>query len=71
MKVSPRFSSARFTASPFRFWLSIALGFTVAFLAALLVVRTVVGFVARHGFAPFAWYRIALGTLALVVLSLG
>jgi len=51
--------------------LVIALGFTVAFLAALLVVRTVVGFVARHGFAPFAWYRIALGTLALVVLSLG
>lgn len=34
MKVSPRFSSARFTASPFRFWLSIALGFTVASIAA-------------------------------------
>jgi undecaprenyl pyrophosphate phosphatase UppP len=29
-----------------------------------------VGFVARHGFAPFAWYRIALGTVALGLLIL-
>jgi undecaprenyl-diphosphatase len=46
----------------------IAVGFVAAFVSALLVVRTVVGFVARHGFAPFAWYRIALGTLALGLL---
>ena len=48
----------------------IAVGFAAAFVAALLVVRTVVGFVARHGFAPFAWYRIALGTVALGLLIL-
>jgi undecaprenyl-diphosphatase len=47
----------------------IAVGFVAAFLAALLVVRAVIGFVARHGFAPFAWYRIALGVVALVLLS--
>jgi len=47
----------------------IVVGFVAAFLSALLVVRAVIGFVARHGFAPFAWYRIALGTLALVLLS--
>ena len=46
----------------------IAVGFVAAFVSALLVVRTVVGFVARHGFAPFAWYRIALGTAALGLL---
>ncbi len=46
----------------------IAVGFVVAFLAALLVVRWLVGFVGRHGFAPFAWYRIALGTAMLGVL---
>jgi undecaprenyl-diphosphatase len=51
--------------------LVIAAGFLVAFLAALLVVRALVGFVARHGFAPFAWYRIALGTVALAALALG
>lgn len=48
----------------------IGVGFVVAFLAALLVVRAVIGFVTRHGFAPFAWYRIALGSVALVVLAL-
>ena len=51
--------------------LIIAVGFIVAFLAALLVVRALVGFVTRHGFAPFAWYRIGLGIVALIVLSAG
>jgi len=44
----------------------IAIGFLTAFLSALLVVRWLVGFVGRHGFAPFAWYRIALGSLWLI-----
>jgi undecaprenyl-diphosphatase len=44
----------------------IAIGFATAFVSALLVVRWLVGFVTRHGFAPFAWYRIALGSIALV-----
>ena len=48
----------------------IAVGFVVAFLAALVVVRWLVGFVARHGFAPFAYYRIALGAVMLAVLTL-
>jgi undecaprenyl-diphosphatase len=48
----------------------IAVGFVAAFVSALLVVRTVVNFVARHGFAPFAWYRIGLGSVALVLLAL-
>src|SRR5882724_5745855 len=42
----------------------IAIGFVVAFICALFVVRTLVGFVSRHGFGVFAWYRIALGGLA-------
>jgi len=47
----------------------IAIGFVVAFFSALLVVKTFVGFVGRHGFAPFAWYRIAAGIVALAGLS--
>lgn len=47
---------------------TIAVGFTTAFLAGLLVVRSVVAFVGRHGFAPFAWYRIAIGTAMLAIL---
>ncbi len=43
----------------------IAVGFVVAFVVALIVVRAFVAFISRHGFGPFAWYRIAAGTAAL------
>jgi undecaprenyl-diphosphatase len=39
----------------------IAIGFAAAFVSALIVVRWLIGFVSRHGFSPFAWYRIAVG----------
>jgi undecaprenyl-diphosphatase len=47
----------------------IGIGFGCAFLVALVVVKAFVAIVARHGFAPFAWYRIAVGSAALVWLS--
>lgn len=43
----------------------IAVGFVMAFFGALLVVRPFLDYVRRSGFAPFAWYRIALGALIL------
>jgi undecaprenyl-diphosphatase len=46
----------------------IAIGFVVAFVVALLVVKWFVGLVGRSGFSPFGWYRIAVGALALVLL---
>ena len=46
----------------------IAIGFIAAFFAALVVVKTFIAFIGRHGFAPFAWYRIAFGGLMLVLL---
>ncbi len=46
----------------------IAVGFVTTFIAALFVVRWAVAFISRHGFAPFAWYRIALGSLGLALL---
>ncbi|EZP54965.1 MULTISPECIES: undecaprenyl-diphosphate phosphatase [Sphingomonas] len=51
-------------------WLSIAIGFVVSFVVALVVIRWFVGIVSRHGFAPFAWYRIVIGAVALVALQL-
>lgn len=45
---------------------AIGIGFTVAFVVALLVVRGFVALVGRFGFAPFAWYRIVVGSIALV-----
>ena len=52
-------------------WGEIALGFTAAFLVALAVIRLFVAYVSRHGFAPFAWYRILLGGGTLLWLALG
>lgn len=51
-------------------WDSIALGFIVSFIVALLVIKWFVGLVSRRGFVPFAWYRIIAGIGALVWLSL-
>jgi undecaprenyl-diphosphatase len=47
----------------------IALGFVCALAAAVITVRKVVDFVGRHGFAPFAYWRIAVGALGLVGLA--
>jgi undecaprenyl-diphosphatase len=46
----------------------IAVGFLASFIVALLVVRWVLGYVSRHGFAPFAYYRIVFGSLMLILL---
>jgi undecaprenyl-diphosphatase len=50
---------------------AVALGFVVSFVVAIVVVRAFVHYISRHGFAPFAWYRIVAGVAALVWLSLG
>ena len=44
-----------------------AVGFIVAFLAALPVVRWLVRYVSNHSFVPFAWYRIAFGILIVAL----
>ena len=48
----------------------IAVGFAVSFISALLVVKPFLTIVSRIGFAPFAYYRVALGTLVLTLLWL-
>jgi undecaprenyl-diphosphatase len=49
----------------------IAVGFALAFVAALVVVRPFLRYVARRGFAPFAWYRIIAGVLLGALLLAG
>jgi undecaprenyl-diphosphatase len=44
---------------------AIGLGFVVAFVVALAVVKGFVALTGRYGFAPFAWYRIVVGGVAL------
>jgi undecaprenyl-diphosphatase len=43
----------------------IAAGFVAAFLSALVVVRTLLDYVSRHGYTPFAWWRIIVGSAGL------
>lgn len=45
---------------------AIAIGFGTAFVVALVVVKAFVAVVSRYGFAPFAWYRIVAGGIAIV-----
>jgi len=49
----------------------IAAGFLSAFVVALVVVRTAIAFISRHGFAPFAYYRILVGLAMLGLLAAG
>ena len=45
-------------------WQLILIGCVVAFISALLVIRLFLTYVTRHGFAPFAIYRILFGAVA-------
>jgi undecaprenyl-diphosphatase len=49
----------------------IAIGFAVAFVTAAIVVRWVLSYVSRKGFALFGWWRIIVGSAALVLLWAG
>jgi undecaprenyl-diphosphatase len=42
-------------------WITLAVGFIVSFFVAWGVIAWFMGWVRRHGFVPFAIYRIALG----------
>jgi undecaprenyl-diphosphatase len=46
----------------------IATGFIAAFVVALIVVRYVLDYISRHGFALFAWWRLIVGAAGLAAL---
>ena len=48
-------------------WIVLAIGFVVSFVVALGVVEWFLAWVRRHGFTPFAVYRIVLGIVLLVL----
>jgi undecaprenyl-diphosphatase len=49
----------------------IAIGFVVSFITAIIVVKTFLTYVTRHGFTLFAWWRVIVGTLGLIALAMG
>ncbi|MGI8890272.1 MAG: undecaprenyl-diphosphate phosphatase [Chthoniobacterales bacterium] len=52
-------------------WVVLAIGFVCAFIVAFAVVAWFLHWVRRHGFTPFAIYRIVLGLILLLALSRG
>lgn len=48
----------------------IFVGFLAAFVMGLVVVRSLLAFVSRRGYAPFAWWRIVVGAAGLAGLYL-
>src|ERR1700688_4675163 len=49
----------------------VAIGFVVSFITAIIVMKSFLEYVTRHGFVVFAWWRVIVGTLGLIALALG
>lgn len=49
----------------------IAVGFAVAFVTAIIVVRWLLKYISRHGYTLFGWWRIIVGSAALLALWTG
>jgi undecaprenyl-diphosphatase len=51
--------------------LLVAAGFATSFVCGWIVVKSLLDYVTRHGFALFAWWRVLVGSLGLIALALG
>jgi len=51
--------------------LALGLGNLIAFFVALLAIKFFIGFLQKHGFRLFGWYRIVVGTVLLVLVLAG
>ncbi len=49
----------------------VVVGFVTSFVVAFFVVKTLLDYVTRHGFALFAWWRVLVGSLGLIGLAAG
>lgn len=45
-------------------------GMVVAFVVSVIVIRFLMGYIRKHDFKPFGWYRIVLGALVIVYFAL-
>ena len=47
------------------------IGNVLAFIIAIIAMRSFVAYLTKYGFKVFGWYRIAIGTVIIVMLALG
>ena len=50
--------------------ITLLLGMLVAFLVSLLVIKFLMGYIRKHDFKAFGWYRIILGIIVLIYFAL-
>ncbi len=51
--------------------ITLGIGNIVAFIVALLAIKFFIGFLQKHGFKLFGWYRIIVGITLLILISKG
>jgi undecaprenyl-diphosphatase len=51
--------------------LALAVGNIVAFIVAMIAIKFFIGFLQKHGFRLFGWYRVIAGTVLLVLVLTG
>ena len=49
---------------------SLAVGMIVAFVVSILTIKFLMGYIKKHDFKAFGWYRIVLGAAVILYLSL-
>lgn len=47
--------------------LTLGIGMAVAFAASVLAIKFLMGYIIKHDFKAFGWYRIALGILVILI----
>ncbi|MEN9700673.1 MAG: Undecaprenyl-diphosphatase [Bacteroidota bacterium] len=52
-------------------WALLLVGNVVAFIVAYLAIKSFIGYLQKHGFRMFGWYRIVLGASLLILLAAG
>lgn len=51
--------------------IALAVGNIVAFIVAMLAIQFFIGFLQKHGFRLFGWYRVIAGSIVLVLVLMG
>ncbi len=51
-------------------WVDIALGFIVSFIVAFVVIKWLLSYIKTHSFEFFGWYRIVIGAIIIIYISL-
>jgi len=51
--------------------ITLVIGNVIAFIVALIAIKTFITFLQKHGFKVFGWYRIVVGLILITLLLMG